>query len=80
MKNNGMQENVRNVLRLYNVLEVCHAHKFYSLQSYLSFTGCPHMTCQSCSCEFCYLCGRRYVQIPFIGQHSNKFRFVFLFI
>jgi hypothetical protein len=38
------------------------------------------MTCQSCSCEFCYLCGRRYVQIPFIGQHSNKFRYVFLFI
>ena len=36
--------------------------------------GCPHMTCQSCSCEFCYLCGRRYVQIPFIGQHNNKFR------
>ncbi|UJR36419.1 hypothetical protein I4U23_029142 [Adineta vaga] len=35
--------------------------------------GCPHMTCQSCACEFCYLCGRRYVQIPFIGQHSNKF-------
>ncbi|CAF1128608.1 unnamed protein product, partial [Adineta ricciae] len=35
--------------------------------------GCPHMTCQSCACEFCYLCGRRYIQIPFIGQHSNKF-------
>ncbi|CAF1673830.1 unnamed protein product [Rotaria magnacalcarata] len=35
--------------------------------------GCPHMTCQSCSCEFCYLCGRRYYQIPFIGQHSNRF-------
>ncbi|CAF4248568.1 unnamed protein product [Rotaria socialis] len=34
---------------------------------------CPHMTCQSCSCEFCYLCGRRYNQIPFIGQHSNRF-------
>ena len=36
--------------------------------------GCPHMTCQSCSCEFCYLCGRRYVPIPVIGQHSNKLR------
>ena len=35
------------------------------------------MTCQSCSCEFCYLCGRRYYQIPLIGQHSNKFRLVF---
>ncbi|CAF3698142.1 unnamed protein product [Rotaria socialis] len=34
--------------------------------------GCPHMTCSSCSCEFCYLCGRRYVKIPIIGQHSNK--------
>lgn len=34
--------------------------------------GCPHMTCQSCSCEFCYLCGRRYIPIPVIGQHSNK--------
>ncbi|CAM4820582.1 unnamed protein product [Rotaria magnacalcarata] len=33
---------------------------------------CPHMTCSSCSCEFCYLCGRRYVKIPIIGQHSNK--------
>ncbi|CAF2385589.1 unnamed protein product [Rotaria sp. Silwood2] len=33
---------------------------------------CPHMTCQSCSCEFCYLCGRRYYQIPLIGQHSNR--------
>ncbi len=38
--------------------------------------GCPHMTCSSCSCEFCYLCGRRYVKIPLVGQHSNKFRFV----
>jgi hypothetical protein len=37
------------------------------------------MTCQSCSCEFCYLCGRRYVPIPFIGQHSNKFRFIIFF-
>ncbi|CAF3987787.1 unnamed protein product [Rotaria sp. Silwood1] len=35
--------------------------------------GCPHMTCSSCSCEFCYLCGRRYVKIPVIGQHNNKF-------
>ncbi|CAF2399690.1 unnamed protein product [Rotaria sp. Silwood2] len=34
---------------------------------------CPHMTCSSCSCEFCYLCGRRYVKIPVIGQHNNKF-------
>jgi E3 ubiquitin-protein ligase RNF217 len=39
--------------------------------------GCPHMTCSSCSCEFCYLCGRRYIKIPIIGQHNNKFRFVF---
>ncbi|CAF1502841.1 unnamed protein product [Rotaria sordida] len=35
--------------------------------------GCPHMTCSSCSCEFCYLCGRRYIKIPIIGQHNNKF-------
>ncbi|CAF0995892.1 unnamed protein product [Adineta ricciae] len=35
--------------------------------------GCPHMTCSSCQCEFCYLCGRRYVKIPVIGSHGNKF-------
>ncbi|CAF3819873.1 unnamed protein product [Adineta steineri] len=35
--------------------------------------GCPHMTCSSCACEFCYLCGRRYCKIPFIGQHGSKF-------
>ena len=34
------------------------------------------MTCSACSCEFCYLCGRRYVKIPVIGQHHSKFRFV----
>lgn len=38
------------------------------------------MTCASCSCEFCYLCGRRYVKIPWIGQHHSKFRFVSLLI
>ncbi|CAF1118787.1 unnamed protein product [Adineta steineri] len=46
---------------------------FYNSINIYLLIGCPHMTCQSCSCEFCYLCGRRYVQIPFIGQHSNKF-------
>lgn len=40
-----------------------------------SCSGCPHMTCKSCSCEFCYLCGRRYFKIPFIGQHSQRYRF-----
>jgi hypothetical protein len=37
------------------------------------------MTCSSCACEFCYLCGRRYIKIPIIGQHNNKFRFVVFF-
>lgn len=31
------------------------------------------MTCRSCSCEFCYSCGRRYVKVPLIGQHSSRF-------
>ncbi|CAF0982086.1 unnamed protein product [Adineta ricciae] len=35
--------------------------------------GCPHMTCSSCQCEFCYLCGRQYMKIPVIGSHGNKF-------
>ncbi|UJR09684.1 hypothetical protein I4U23_013916 [Adineta vaga] len=35
--------------------------------------GCPHMTCSSCQCEFCYLCGRRYCKIPVVGHHNNKF-------
>jgi hypothetical protein len=49
---------------------------FYEYKLYK--LGCPHMTCSSCSCEFCYLCGRRYVKFPVIGQHNNKFRFVCL--
>jgi len=53
-----------------NFLCVIHIFNFH--------LGCPHMTCSSCSCEFCYLCGRRYVKIPIIGQHNNKFRFDFL--
>ena len=49
------------------------ARKCPKCSSYIQRAGgCPHMTCRSCSCEFCYLCGRRYRKIPFIGQHSNR--------
>lgn len=49
------------------------ARKCPKCSSYIQRAGgCPHMTCQSCACEFCYSCGRRYHKIPFIGQHSNR--------
>ncbi|XP_065897822.1 E3 ubiquitin-protein ligase RNF217-like [Dysidea avara] len=39
-------------------------------------TGCNHMTCSDCRCEFCYRCGCRYVNIPgILGDHYSKLGF-----
>ena len=32
--------------------------------------GCPHMKCP-CGAEFCYLCGQRYFNFPFLRSHSS---------
>ncbi|CAF1470647.1 unnamed protein product, partial [Didymodactylos carnosus] len=33
--------------------------------------GCPHMTCSKCSCDFCYNCGKRRLEIKFFGTHES---------
>jgi len=39
-------------------------------------TGCNHMTCSDCRCEFCYRCGCRYMNIPgILGDHYSKLGF-----
>ena len=38
--------------------------------------GCPHMTCSDCSCEFCYRCGCRFINLPgILGDHHSTLGF-----
>ena len=39
-------------------------------------TGCNHMTCSDCRCEFCYRCGCRFVNLPgILGDHYSTLGF-----
>lgn len=39
-------------------------------------TGCNHMTCSDCRCEFCYRCGCRYINLPgVLGDHHSTLGF-----
>ena len=39
-------------------------------------TGCNHMTCSDCRCEFCYRCGYRFMTLPgILGDHHSKLGF-----
>ena len=39
-------------------------------------TGCNHMTCSDCRCEFCYRCGCRFVNLPgVLGDHYSTLGF-----
>ena len=39
-------------------------------------SGCDHMTCSDCRCEFCYRCGCRYITLPgLLGDHHSTLGF-----
>lgn len=39
-------------------------------------TGCNHMTCSDCRCEFCYRCGCRFINLPGVfGDHYSTLGF-----
>ena len=39
-------------------------------------TGCNHMTCSDCRCDFCYRCGCRYMNLPgILGDHHSTLGF-----
>lgn len=36
-------------------------------------TGCDHMTCSRCHCEFCYRCGKRMISMGWVGDHYSRY-------
>ncbi|XP_062520957.1 E3 ubiquitin-protein ligase RNF217-like [Corticium candelabrum] len=36
-------------------------------------TGCDHMTCSRCQCDFCYRCGKRMISFGWVGDHYSRY-------
>lgn len=36
-------------------------------------TGCDHMTCSRCHCDFCYKCGKRMISLGWVGDHYSRY-------
>ena len=36
-------------------------------------TGCDHMTCSRCHCDFCYRCGKRMLSLGWVGDHYSRY-------